>query len=857
VNTRLILHLAFFLSGIAGLGCQMIWTRLFANGLGHEMPAVLAVVTAFFGGLALGGWSLNGAIRRSARPARWYAALEIVIGLWAVVSLVVIPWVNIAGARLAGIGAPVTLQWLVTFGLPFLALLPATLAMGATWPAMECFAASVTSGRRVVGGLYAANTLGAVAGVLAGTFVLAPWLGYHRSLLAFAGINFLCAALVWRTEAAAPVNSSAALNGTLKAKSDRSPLGIVFATGLLGIGYEVVGVRVLGRVLENTIYTFAVALAMYLLGAGMGGMIYQRWLRTRNTAALRQWLALAVATACTGGGIVLAWAQPLYEGARLTFSDSMPGGILAEMAVSAAVFLAPSAAMGMLFSHLIQSARAIESSVGRATALNTLGGALAPFVFGVMLIPGAGSKWSLAVVVVGYLALMIPALRRWQAVAAVAPLALLCALPARLQAPAPPPGGRLLDYREGVMDSVAVVGHADGNRSLLANNRFTMGGTGAAPAERRHAHIPLLLHPDPKRALFLGLGTGITFAACGAHPGLQADGVELLPEIIRVLPRFEPENAMPDLGKRLHVHLADARRFVRAAGPDYDVIVADLFHPARDGAGTLYTREHFQAIRRRLAPGGLFCQWLPLYQIDEPVLRVIVKTFLEIFPEGTAWLLRFNVDTPVIGLIGSTGPMPDSATHFASRAQGAPLTAALTAAQLRNDFELFGCRLAGTPELRAYASDAAVNADDRPVVVFEAPRLNYRHPSPPHGRLLALLDRFQSASDSQPADAAAVPVAEGDRFARDLAAFRQARDVYLRGLVDEVEGRSAAAEGKFLESAALSGHFTAGYARCLSMAAQRIKSAPAGARALLERLEKARPDRPVARQLLDRMDAGQ
>ena len=103
----------------------------------------------------------------------------------------------------------------------------------------------------------------------------------------------------------------------------------------------------------------------------------------------------------------------------------------------------------------------------------------------------------------------------------------------------------------------------------------------------------------------------------------------------------------------LHLKVADARRFVNASRNKYDVIVADLFHPARDGAGSLYTVEHFQAIRGLLKPGGLFCQWLPLYQLDLDVLRVIVRTFLQVFPEGTAYLAHYSLQTPIIGLIGA------------------------------------------------------------------------------------------------------------------------------------------------------------------------------------------------------------
>src|SRR5437667_5231159 len=207
------------------------------------------------------------------------------------------------------------------------------------------------------------------------------------------------------------------------------------------------------------------------------------------------------------------------------------------------------------------------------------------------------------------------------------------------------------------MASVAVLEDAGGHKTLRVNNRFQMGGTGSAEAEYRHAHIPLLLHPAPRRALFLGLGTGITFGGASLHPLLQSEGVELVPEVVAVMPDFDPYNFAPWRNPSLKLRVGDARRFVRATKAQYDVIVADLFHPARDGAGALYTLEHFQAIRERLAPGGLFCQWLPLHQLDEDMLRVITRTFLEVFPGGQGWLLRFNVDAPVLGLVGSVGPL--------------------------------------------------------------------------------------------------------------------------------------------------------------------------------------------------------
>lgn len=172
-------------------------------------------------------------------------------------------------------------------------------------------------------------------------------------------------------------------------------------------------------------------------------------------------------------------------------------------------------------------------------------------------------------------------------------------------------------------------------------------------------HIPLLLHPAPRRALFLEVGTGITALAAADYSELQADVVELIPEVVAALPSFQVRGrSLPD-ASNVNIHTADARRFVRATDQTYDVIVADLFHPARDGGGMLYTLEHFRAIHDRLSSGGLFVQWLPMYQLDEPTTRAIVRTLLEIFPDTRAVMHDVELNNPVVGLVGVRDGWPD------------------------------------------------------------------------------------------------------------------------------------------------------------------------------------------------------
>jgi spermidine synthase len=505
--------------------------------------------------------------------------------------------------------------------------------------------------------------------------------------------------------------------------------------------------------------------------------------------------------------------------------------------------------MGATFSHLVQSAREEKGGVGRAAGINTIGSSVAPLLFGVLLLSLIGIKWSLLAVAFGYL-FLLPSISGLQWLGLAVPAALLFVLPAQIQPPQIPQGGRLIAYREGIMDSVAVVEHFDGNRSLRVNNRFNMGGTGAANAERRHAHIPLLLHPNPKQALFLGVGTGISLGAFAEHPGLRTDGVELVPEIIDVLPRFEPHNNAPTHHPQLKLHVADARRFVRATTTHYDVIVADLFHPARDGAGALYTREHFQGIRDALAPHGLFCQWLPLFQLDDRMLRVIVRTFLDVFPSTQGYLLRPNVDTPVIGLIGTLESVSYPPNWFEKRVRDTKLGETLKAVSLADGFQLFGCWIAGPDALRNFAQNAPLSRDDLPVLIFEAPRLAYQRHATAYGPLLAALELSGAGQAELPL--------QGDsalgQFRSELLDFIGARDIYIRGLVAETEGKSSNAIDFYVESARRSRHFSTGYAHCLTLAMQRAKTDPESARKLLQRLVEARPDRPVADELLKRLN---
>lgn len=847
------LHLLMVISGFAGLGYEMVWARAISVALGHEVVAVLAVVAAFFAGLAIGAYALDGHIRRSNTPGRWYAALEIVIGLWALVLIGLIPVFNTAMSGLIGIEPSPLRHWSVVFVGTLLLFLPATVAMGGTLPAMERLLSGIRQTGRGVAGLYAANTFGAVLGTMLTTLVIVPLIGSTLTLAVLAAANFFCAAAILYTSGRNTVEAPPA---ALERLPTTTRLAVtLFATGLLGIGYEVAVIRMLSQVLENTVYTFATLLSVYLLGTALGAALYARFAPRHHYERLLAWLLQALALACLLG-VALLWLTPAMH---LWLTDMLGDGYLpaisGEFLIALAIFILPTLLMGATFSHLALAARD-GFGLGRALGLNTLGGAVAPLLFGVLALPLLGSKTLLLLTSAAYL-LLIP-VRVLQplwppAIPAVVALA-LALVPAPLRVVGVPDGGDLLLYDEGIMASVSVVRDANDIRFLKVNNHFTMGSSASRFSDRRQTHIPLLLHPDPENALFLGLGTGSTFVASVEHPDLVATGVELIPEILPALDYFAASADTIRGNERLRLVTSDARRFVRVTEERYDVVIGEVFHPSRDGSGSLYTVEHFEAISDRLSEDGLFCQWLPLFQLDLDTLRTIVRTFTSVYPDTEAYLAHFSLGQPLIALVGRTQPQPYHRGWIRDRVHDERLALDLSSVSINSDFDLFGGFLGDSSVLKAFAGAGPLNTDDRPIVTYDAPGFVYATPEPAVVRLLALLDSI----DAAPGDLLDVEADDPDRFAERISAYWRARDAYLAAGVNVVPSSDVKAmlsqlREPLLEVIRISEDFTPAYRPLveLSFALYRVDSD--AALALLDEIITAAPGRPEARALRERL----
>lgn len=843
------LHLVVFLSGIAGLGYQVLWVRMLSTTLGHEVFAVLAILAAFFGGLAIGALALDRRIARTRRPALWYAGLEAGIGLWAIALIWLIPAVQDGLTGAIGPEPSEPWRWSVTFGATLCLLLPATLAMGATLPAAERILAGMTGSVHGVGGLYAANTAGAMAGALGTMLLIAPLIGFANTLLSFAMLNGLSA--IWALWVSRDARRSATdTEPSPRPVPDGRLLGTLFATGFLGIGFEVAAVRALAQILENTVYAFAAALAVYLFGSALGAALRQR----RPFRALGpEALALGLAIASLAGTFGVYAVEPVYNRIREILGPEMYSALAGELAGSAMVLLLPSLAAGALFAELAQRARKPEGGLGAALAANMLGAALAPIGVGLVLIPGIGVVPSLCLLSAAYLVLLLwrPARRHlvlWVPVP-VAALALGVLAPSLIT---PPPGATILREIPGIAATVNVTEEPSGHRWLRVNNSLVMGGTASYKLDRLQGHAILMQHPRPRQALFLGVGTGATLAAAAVHPGLEATGVELLPAVLDTITDFtEAEAEITAAGSRLHLTVADARRWVRADPARYDVIIADTYHPAKDGVAMLYTAEHFRAIRARLADGGIFAQWLPLHQFDLPSLRTVIRTFQTVYPDARLQVGNFNLTTPLLVLIGQReGKLPRLADALGDRVTP-KLARALERAGLGTPFALYGGFLGGPEALARFAGPGPLNTDDLPHIMFEAPRSVYTPMDPPIKRLRMIM----RAMVTNPGDAVSLAGVSGsDAFATRLARYWDARTEFLRlGVTVRLTGDPLKDAQRLAPELVgilrTSPDFEPAYQPVLEMARQLAQAEPQAARTLLAALERASPGRTEAVQL--------
>ncbi|MBM3501488.1 MAG: hypothetical protein FJX74_22770, partial [Armatimonadetes bacterium] len=539
---------------------------------------------------------------------------------------------------------------------------------------------------------------------------------------------------------------------------------LLIAYGLSGAAaliYEVVWTRLLALAFGTSVYAFSGMLAAFLAGLALGSIVPASK-RLAWVDRLRE-PVLAFGLVQVSIALLVTLLTPLLD--RLPFAFIWLYGTLgprfwalqvAAVAIAFLIMLPAAALMGFAFPLVTRLATEEVGALGRRLAAvysaNTFGTVLGSFAAGFILIPLIGARWALAVGValnavvgIAYLLAALPRRRMHAGVglgmAAVSAVAWLCmpdwnrhvlSAGAYLYTTYYTDGDardimqqkELLYYRDALtatlsVTRVTVPGRDEPIVSLQINGK-TDASTGDLSTQLILGHLPALLSHDPKSVLMIGLASGCTLGAVERHPEVERmDCVEIEPAMREVVGFFRDINrdCLSDPRARLIVN--DARNFVLVSRDRYDVLTSEPSNPWIAGIANLFTLEHFRLCRDRMAPDGVFCQWVPIYNLAPEDFRSIAATFQQVFPNSSVWVFP---DLPSDAyLVATPEPLSIDGAALMRRAAQPEVARDLSEAGLRDAWDVLGGYLFGPEVMAALAEGQSPNTDDFPRLEFSAP----------------------------------------------------------------------------------------------------------------------------------------
>ena len=735
--TRLLLVLSalFFLSGTSALIYQVLWLRLLGLVFGVTVYAASTVWAVFMAGLAVGSFLGGRAADRVRRPLVWLGIAEALIGVTALATPAVLDALQhfYASIHASAAHSPGTLI-AVRLAISFAVLIIPSSLMGATLPLVvkSSFLDTEGLGARI-GVLYATNTAGAIAGSLLAGLIFIPRFGIQASFLIGAACNAVVALLSivlgLRSAPSAP-RVVAAADPAAHARIDRVRavvLAVFAISGFVSLGLEVVWFRVVTMFLRPTVYGYSMMLAAVLAGIAIGGYIVAPFLRRRSTnwVLVLAWLEAGIATAALLSFATLPKIPRIIAVAGPAVSSVMGDYLAYQTIVAFATILPTMLLSGVAFPIGLQlwaggpagESSTVATRVGVFYSLNVTGAILGSLGAGFVMLPQFGSLGSMLILaglsLAGALALVaVAAPSRMRLVSAVA-IAAIFVLAARAT---PDPFQAFLDQRytgqtiiwkrEAVQATVSV--HRDrANTLTLAVSGNHQASSRSPYGHHRIGNVPMIVHPDAREALVIGLGGGATPGALSQHTGVEVDVVELSREVAQAALRYFSSINF-DLLRKPNVHLIvdDGRNYLLLTSKRYDVITADIILPIHAGSGNLYSQQYFQLVRRALKPGGIAVQWVAGTDAE---YKTIARTFLSVFPETTVW-------SDGTLLLGSVEPLRLRKEDFDWKLQVPGRRDMIAAMGLHSFDDLLRQYIAGPEELRSFVGEGPILTDDRPLV---------------------------------------------------------------------------------------------------------------------------------------------
>tara|TARA_R110002051_G_scaffold100256_1_gene170525 strand:+ start:11386 stop:13932 length:2547 start_codon:yes stop_codon:yes gene_type:complete len=738
-----LLYALFFVSGTAGLIFQVVWMYRLGLVFGNAAYATAATLSAFFLGLALGGRFFGNASARFKRPLRMYGLMELGIALTA---LLLVPGLDFYERYYSDIVSFLGDTKSVLLGMKFLfgisLLFFPSFLMGGTFPVLAQYIGknrNDLSRRGTI--LYAVNTLGAALGAFAAAFYLLVGYGVSATYGFAMGLALSIGVLAlildrWHKPAYPiideaskfPVNSNKSTDFAFQLNQNQFII-VAFFSGALALSAETLWTKMFAQVLQNSVYSFAAILVVFLLSLGLGGILSHILVRLR--APSKTLLILLLSTAAVLIGLSPTVFNSATNGLEyLAINASWFMYVWSIFKLSLMVIMPPTMILGAVFPFLLKAAPKIDipsgSIVGKLVLYNSLGGFVGPVIAGFVLLDIAGLWNSIKIIALmyGILAILIafPSYGKnkiifllWPAVVILGIIILKNPPVVKLET-----GEKVLDYWQS-SDGVVSIVQLPENIEMRLDNFYVLGDSKSFLVEQMQAHVPLMIHEAPKKVVFLGMGTGVTAGAALYHDVEKVVAVELVSNVIPAAKRyFSPWANGLFKDERAHIVADDARNFLLGTNEQFDVIVGDLFTPWHAGTGSLYTLEHFEQAKKRLSPGGIFAQWLPLYQLTSENFNTIAATFAAVYPQVTLWRADFSTTRASIVLIGQ-----EAGARLNENTLRRNIVHVIGKQADPGNNHMAGLFYLGNVEaIRDRLSGIELNTDDRRSVEFKAPILS-------------------------------------------------------------------------------------------------------------------------------------
>jgi spermidine synthase len=739
----LILLVLFAASGCAALIYEVVWYQLLQLAIGSTSVSMGILLATYMGGLCIGSLWLP-RLNWKQHPLRVYAGLEAGIALFGLLVLVILPLLNSVYVAVAGDGLG---GMLMRGFLAACCMLPPTILMGASLPAIVRWIEGTPDGVAWWGILYGGNTLGAVAGCLMAGFWLLRLYNMTIATWVAAAINLSIAAIAWwiaprfRHEPIEPPPLGDPVVPEVRPLFTNARWVVYLTIGISGataLGAEIVWTRLLGMLLLGTVYVFAIILAVFLAGLAIGSAAGS-WLlkRVRPMLALG-WCQVLLAVAIVWTSFSITQILPEWTDDVLATTDAWRMYLLDLKRVLFAILpgtLFWGASFPLACGVLAGSERNSGQTAGAVYAANTLGGIVGALVVSLSLIPAIGTQQTqqyllLAAVASGLVALFM-AVQSTGAKAGVAVAAVLAGL-CWFGIPATPGDliayGRQMGVNKGQSEILYV---KEGRNSSVAISRWNNGtvyvnvnGHVEATTEifdmklqRMVGHLPALLHPNAKSVLGIGFGAGVSAGTFTRYPNIEKIRVcEIEPAIPPASTRFfGDQDYRVALNPKTRITFDDARHYLMTSTEKFDIIASDPLDVFVKGTAALYSREYFEAVKRHLNPGGYFTLYVPLYETDEITMRSELATFFGAFPYGTVWANNrdgLGYDTVFMGQVTPLKiDLPEIERRYA-QPDMEPVRQSLRDIGINSVLDLFATFSGEARDLKKWTDGAPINTDN-------------------------------------------------------------------------------------------------------------------------------------------------